>query len=91
MKIGAVKGRHELPVEYYIYDEEYVKDPTNLEEIYEQVKTKLENVGRVELYVTGLTVVTTTVINYCLDTTKPLTLYHFDRETNSYYKQPIIE
>lgn len=90
MKIGTVKGRHDLPVEYYIF-EEGIKDPTNLEELYETVAEKLENVDTVELYVTGLTVVTTTVINYCLDTTKPLTLYHFDRETNSYYKQPIIE
>ena len=90
MKIGTVKGRHDFPVEYYIFEEE-IKDPTNLEELYETVAEKLENVDTVELYVTGLTVVTTTVINYCLDTTKPLTLYHFDRETNSYYKQPIIE
>lgn len=90
MRIGAVQGRHYLPVDYYIFEED-IKDPTDLEELYETVAEKLENVGRVELYVTGLTVVTTTVINYCLDTTKPLTLYHFDRETNSYYKQPIIE
>lgn len=90
MKIGTVKGRHDLPVEYYIFEEE-IKDPTNLEELYEIVEEKLENIDKVELYVTGLTVVTTTVINYCLDTEKPLMLYHFDRETNTYYTQPIIE
>ena len=49
-----------------------------------------------DLYVTGLTVATTSVINAVIEHNKIyknkiiLTLFHYDRETNSYYEQQML-
>lgn len=89
MIFGAIKGRHDLPVDNYIF-EDAVVDPLDLEGIYNVVEKKLGNVEAVTLYVTGLTVVTTSVMKYCFNNNIALTLMHFDRDANNYYPQVII-
>lgn len=42
---------------------------------------------KVNLYVTGLTVVTLAVINWCLWAGAPITCWHYDRETEKYVPQ----
>ena len=42
------------------------------------------------LYVTGLTVLTASVISYCALNGISLTLFHYDRETEDYYKQRLF-
>lgn len=42
------------------------------------------------LYVTGLTVLTASVISYCALNGISLTLFHYDRETKDYYKQRLF-
>lgn len=44
---------------------------------------------RLNLYVTGLTVALVAVINVCRKEGIELTLYHYDRESNSYYPQKV--
>ncbi len=86
--IGAVQGRHEMPCTQFIFDGEL--NPLDLEGIYRTVSEKLEGADSVQLYVTGLTVVTTTVMKYCFENNISLTLMHFDRDSNNYYPQTII-
>lgn len=45
---------------------------------------------RCNLYVTGLTVATVAVINVCREEGIDLTLYHYDRESGSYYPQKVV-
>lgn len=42
------------------------------------------------LYVTGLTVLTASVISYCALNGISLTLFHYDRETKDYYSQRLF-
>ena len=88
MVVGAIQGRHEMPCTEFIFTGDI--DPLDLNGIYEGVAEKLGNVESVVLYVTGLTVVTTTVIKYCVERNIALTLMHFDRNSNDYYPQVII-
>lgn len=86
--VGAVKGRHEMPCNDYIFDGDV--NPLDLRGIYNRVEEKLNGAESVILYVTGLTVITTTVIKYCFNNKVSLILMHFDRDSNSYYPQIIF-
>lgn len=88
MKIGLFKGRHELPVEKFIFED--AVNPTDLVGMRTQIDKKLNNVSSVELYVTGLTVATTEVVSYCIGNIIPITLLHYDRDTDSYFKQVVL-
>ena len=52
--------------------------------------------GILDLYVTGLTVATTSLINAVLDHNRTyknrviLTLYHYNKDTDTYYPQQIL-
>ena len=101
VELGLCKGRHNIQgVEEYIF--ENTLDPTNLK--YMQDKA-LETINKysndvdylyLDLYVTGLTVATTSVINAVLTHNKIyknrviLTLYHYNRDTDVYYPQQML-
>lgn len=88
LTVGAVYGRHEMPCNKFLFMGEV--NPLNLEGIYDTVSKKLDGFESVTLYVTGLTVVTTTVMKYCFKHNISLTLMHYDRENDSYYPQEIL-
>lgn len=56
----------------------------------EIARAKLNGADSVDLYVTGLTVALGEIIRYCATAAIPLTLWHFDRDTGSYYPQPLF-
>ena len=86
LTLGLCEGRHSIPeVQDYIFSNNI--NPTNLSEMAETCHNRLKECNQLDLYVTGLTVALVSVINYCCINHIPLTLYHFDRETNSYYPQ----
>lgn len=89
MKISLATGRHDMPVKESIFDRD-IEDVTDVKGMYEIVEKKLEGARDVEVYVTGLTVALGAVISYCIDYLIPLTLYHYDRESDSYYPQVIL-
>jgi len=89
MKFNLIMGRHEMPVEENIFDKD-IEDVTDVKRMYDIVAEKLKNVKELEVYVTGLTVALGAVISYCIDNLIPLTLYHYDKESNSYYPQVIL-
>ena len=45
---------------------------------------------RIHLYVTGLTIATTSIIKMCIENEIRLTLYHYDPTTQSYQKQIML-
>jgi len=88
--LGLCEGRHILPesVSGYIFPQSV--NPTDLVEMDKTCHEKLKNCDHLKLYVTGLTVALVTVINYCCRNHIYLILYHFDRESGSYYTQLVL-
>lgn len=101
IELGLCKGRHNIQgVEEYIF--ENTLDPTNLKYMQERA---LETINKyssdvdylyLDLYVTGLTVATTSVINAVLDHNRTyknrviLILYHYNKDNDTYYPQQIL-
>lgn len=84
-------GRHEIPQakDGAIFENEIqdIKDIDTMEEI---ATEKLSNCHTLDLYVTGLSVALVAVINVCRENDIYLKLWHYDKETNSYYQQEVI-
>ena len=101
VELGLCKGRHDIQgVEEYIF--ENTLDPTNLKYMQEKALETINKYSNdvnylyLDLYVTGLTVATTSVINAVLDHNTAyknrviLTLYHYNKDTDTYYPQQIL-
>lgn len=93
IKIALCEGRHQMPegVEGAIFPN--TLNPTDIEGLDRITKGFIDSHlnTKIDLYVTGLTVALVSVIKACHDQPVALTLYHFDRETNSYYPQVVQE
>ena len=88
LKMGLCRGRHDIPgVESYIYPSQV--DPLDLAGQAATAAAALAGVEVLDLYVTGLTVALVTVINHCHRAGIRLTLWHYDRDSGSYYPQPV--
>lgn len=95
MKIGLIRGRHEiLEVEgRYIFIEEL--DPTDVKGTEGKAYSVLAAIKRIgekhiDLYVTGLTMALVSVMNAAKKHGMKITLYHFDRETGKYFPQEVL-
>lgn len=79
------------------------KDIDNLPAIFEEVvdifdydlhkkiiHTKLKNCKHIALYVTGLTQLLISVLNYCRLFNIEVTLFHYDTDSNRYRSQSVI-
>lgn len=95
-KVGLCQGRHEIEgVKAYIFpqnvnplDTDWLESSANLV-VHHLVKSARGPI-ELDLYVTGLTVALVGVINACrLHPEVTLTLYHYDRESGSYYPQKV--
>jgi hypothetical protein len=90
MVIGLVRGRHELNVTgNYIFEEVPNDKIFDLEWQRKKIDAKLNHEKVIHMYVTGLTICLVSVINYCKETGKKLTLWHYNRETDTYIRQNI--
>ena len=91
MKYVLIKSRHSH------------KDIDNLPSIFEEVTdvfdydlhkkiihTKLQNCKHIALYVTGLTPILISVLNYCKLFNIEVTLYHYDLDSGRYSSQSVI-
>jgi|688.fasta_scaffold159643_6 hypothetical protein len=88
--LGLCEGRHILPTEVTGFIFPQSVNPTDLKGMETTCNSKLNGCDYLELYVTGLTVALTTVINYCCKKHIALILWHYDRDNNNYYCQPIF-
>ena len=84
--VGLIAGRHELPVEGYIFEQD-ITNVFDFEYIQKTVCKKLGGFSNVTVYVTGLTLVTVEVIKFCVSRDINLTLMHFNRELGTYVPQ----
>jgi hypothetical protein len=101
LKVGLIKGRHELPVTNYIFEGD-IANPLAFGDLFRLANRRvIEIVGaegdnfnlkedKLVLYVTGLTQATAAVINACINNKVRLDLAHFDRDTNTYKMQEIF-
>ncbi len=90
-RLSLCDGRHNVPgVEGHIYPR-VVKDPTDLVGLASTAHEVLKDCTGLDLYVTGLSVALTTVIRYCSEHSILLTLYHYDKRTGEYYRQPMAK
>ena len=94
VSVALCQGRHEIPeaTDGAIFGQ--TVDPLDVNGLQEQADSAIasyaENgVKSVNLYVTGLTVALIAVLNACRDKGLTVTLYHYDRESSSYYKQEV--
>lgn len=90
-KIMALcEGRHEIPQakDGSIFDNEV--NPLATAELEVIAAEKLQDVTRLDLYVTGLTVALVAILNVCHKNGIEVTLYHFDRNSGGYYPQAVI-
>jgi len=87
MKFELCKGRHATPADDSIFGTEL--NPLDIEGLEQIAMDKLQSVTELDLYVTGLSVALVAVINTCHKLGIKLTLWHFDKDSNSYYPQPV--
>lgn len=91
LRIGLCRGRHDIKdITSYIF-ENTIEDITDLNSMYKSVEKTLKGQEKVDLYVTGLTVATTTVVKYCINNDIKLSLWHYNNANNDYFEQIIIE
>ncbi len=83
------EGRHTMPsyVEGAILHN--IHDITDLEEMADQVHESLQDCNELVLFVTGLTPALVSVVNYCTYNHIPLTLMHYNKVGDSYFKQNV--
>ena len=95
MRYVLIKSRHRhkdiqgLPAIFNIVTANQVLDFDYHKRI---VHKKLENYkySELHLYVTGLTPVLVSVINYCRLFNIPVVLYHYNTRTNTYVRQSVV-
>ena len=94
LEIGAVRGRHEMPVDKFVFDEaitnfdiKAIEDHVNTVMNKEVFRHDGETFDEVRLYVTGLTVVTTSVVKWCFNNDVALSLMHYDNVAQDYVEQ----
>lgn len=102
IELGLVEGRHDLPVDTFIYQEGDITFPLDMKELAKIADKRLSELGAVSsfedrfnptsinLYVTGLTAATTAVVRVALVKGYLLTLYHFDRDSQTWIPQTIV-
>lgn len=91
LKLGLCAGRHTIDgIQGYIFEE--IRDVTAVGTLFNEAYAKLKELenGKLELYVTGLTVALIEVLNACRFLNIKMELYHFNRETNNYFRQDVI-
>lgn len=84
------KGRHETPATAAIFPAEL--NPLDVLGMYETAyKAIPEDCTDLVLYVTGLSVAMISVIDVCIDRGITMTAMHYDRASNTYYRQSVTQ
>lgn len=101
--VALCEGRHDIAdaTDGFIFSSTDTVDPTNISHLNDVALTwvnTLDNECVVNIYVTGLTVALVAVLNTVnwVNSTNPysdirVNLWHYDRNTNSYYGQSVVD
>ena len=89
-RVGLIKGRHDIPVDRYIFDK--IDDVTDQETLMNIAYHFIKKIDAdvLEIYVTGLTVALIATLNVCKILGVQAVLYHYDRESETYYEQEVL-
>ena len=95
LTIGLVEGRHDLPVDTFIYQEGDITFPLDMKELAEIADKRLSELGAVtytslDVYVTGLTAATLAVMRVAFVRGYLVTFHHFDRDSGMWIAQGVI-
>lgn len=89
--LALCEGRHNIPAaeDGAIFNNEL--NPLDVKGLETEAYKKLRDleINKLNLYVTGLTVALIAVINACKKLGIKVTLYHFNRVSNTYYPQEV--
>lgn len=89
LKIGVCEGRHEMPVDKYIYGQQV--NPLDVIGLETQAEKRLLELkgdcNQLHLYVTGLTVAVIATLKMAMEMFDSVVLLHYNRDSNSYYQQ----
>jgi len=91
---GLCAGRHDLPVNNFIFADGDITFPINPTSLFDIAATKLRKLNYGDsliVYVTGLTPAVVAVIKYCSIRNVKLTLKHFDRATKNYIDDVVFD
>ena len=83
------EGRHTMPPDVEGAILHNIHDITDLQEMSDQVHESLQDCKELVLFVTGLTPALVSVVNYCTYNQIPLTLMHYNKVDNNYFKQVV--
>lgn len=90
-KMMLCEGRHEIPdaVDGSIFG--FDVDPLNPNGLEVEAVAKIKSLGieKLDLYVTGLSVALVAVLNAAKLTGVEIALYHYDKDSETYYRQNI--
>lgn len=86
--LSLCESRHEMPkcVQGSIFPR-IVDGPADIEGLKRRISIMIRDVDILHLFVTGLTVAVTEVVNYCNENEIKLVLWHYNPETGDYYQQ----
>lgn len=94
VKVGMIAGRHDLPVDNYIFEE--IENVFSFKTIRSKVVQFIQENFKYEdsfknliVYVTGLTPVTVEIVSVCVRSHIALTLMHYDKYSGKYIPQYI--
>ena len=89
-KLGLIRNRHEMPVDDFIF--ETIDDVTDLDWLHQVSLDKLKCLSsdKLGIYVTGLSTALVAALNACRYLGIDVELYHYNRDTDSYYAQQVL-
>lgn len=89
-KLGLIRNRHQMPVDDFIFD--VIDDVTDLDWLHQVSLDKLKclSSNNVGIYVTGLSTALVAALNACRYLGINVELYHYNRDTDSYYAQQVL-
>jgi len=90
--LALCEARHDMPQNVHGAIFSTNVNPLDVSGLTEEAKRVLEPLknGQVDIYVTGLTVALISALNACKELNITVNLYHFNRDTNEYYRQEVI-
>lgn len=86
--MGLCQGRHNIPVEEYIFPTEI--NPLDYNSMYRRAMEVVPENGHLTVYVTGLTAAMLSVVAACNRKHCGLTAMHYDRESGGYAAQVVL-
>lgn len=89
---GLIGGRHDLPVDKYIFDGA-IEEPRDIHKMQETIQKKLAGYktmgGLLYLYMTGFSTAMVEVIRWAIVHQVDLIIYQYDSKAKEYYAQEV--